>query len=206
MITISRQIGATRLTTSCAPAQKQQAESVLSTFEQLAAKAPLLAGTRIRFGWSLLTLRDAENGTLAVCEPDFSRDPFREIRPDLTVTLDVLARQTAFARQVGVTPVEVGFEQFVVVEQRAVTAAAAHLLRVESHASDDSGWSLSFSENLDEARDEDFESVRVYQLLDLRPAVLPALILPPGLIVLMDGDRIESVLDSGGRDLLSPHA
>ncbi len=72
MITISRQIGATRLTISCAPTQEKQAESVLATFEQLAAKAPLHAGTRIRFGWSLLTLRDADLGTVAVCEPDFS--------------------------------------------------------------------------------------------------------------------------------------
>ena len=41
--------------------------------------------------------------------------------------------------------------------------------------------------------------MRVYQLLDLRPAALAVLSLPPGFLIVFDGDRIEGIEGPGGK-------
>jgi hypothetical protein len=200
---VTRTIAGRQVTAVCAPSQEAMARDVLATLARLARSDAPRDGMRVRFGWSVLTLRDAEDGGLIVCEPDFDGDPLRDTRPQLVTTLDVLAGQTAFARQVGVVPEDIGFEQFVVVGRGALAANALHLFRDTPSAEDDSGWSITAAiapPPPDSA--DDFDATYVYQFLRLRPAVLPVLILPTGFAVMLDGDRITAVIDADGRDRL----
>jgi hypothetical protein len=201
-MTVSRQIGETRVEAECEEALKSLAEDVLSTFERLAAQSPLRAGMRVRFGWSMLTLESSPPGGLIVCEPDFERDALRETRPVVNDSLEIAAKQTAFARAVGVTPLDVYFDQYVVLERDALVAHSIRLLRSQASSFDDSGWSISPAEHLEEPREEDLGAIRLYELLRRRRSIFPALILPTDLIVLVNGDRIASVLTPGDRDLL----
>lgn len=204
MIIISRMIEETRVSIVCLPPQEALAEDVLTTLERIAAREPLCPGTRIRFGWSVLTLREENDGGLIVCEPDFANNPLRDVRPELSTTLDILAQQTAFARRVGVVPVDVTFDQYIIVSRGSLASDVLHLLRLTSSGADDSGWSISSGDQeLSPDNPENFDPKRVYELLALRPAVLPVLILPPGFAAVLDrDDTVSAVFDTEGNELM----
>ncbi|HEX6322869.1 MAG TPA: hypothetical protein VFZ36_04015 [Vicinamibacterales bacterium] len=174
------------------------AEDVLATIERLAAAKPLRPGLRIRFGWSMLTLREM-NGEWILCEPDFDGDPLNDVRPDISTTLDVVSRQTAFARRVGVRPVDATFDQFILIGRGAWDAHDIQLFRDESRDADDSGWSLAPA-NAPSAgdRDAEYDAVRTFDALRKRPSILPVLVLPPGYAVTMAGDKVGFILDPDG--------
>jgi hypothetical protein len=188
------------VTVHCAPGQERMAEDVLAALARISQSAPVGAGTRITFGWSALTLRDDVGGGLVVCEPDFSADPTHQTRDRLDTTLDVLAKQAAFARRVSVTPVDVRFDQYVVVAHGALGSKHSQLFRSSEASGDDSGWTMTAdgpSANVDE-----FNAIQVYEFLARRPGVLPVLVLPRGFAVLFDGDVPTNVLDAHGNERL----
>jgi hypothetical protein len=176
------------------------AEHVLDTLEQLARREPMRAGLRVRFGWSQLTLIGTDGGDLTVCEPDFDRDPLRDTRPRLETTLDVIAAQATFVRHTGLAPVDVFFDQYLVVARGALAASAVQLYRDPAARADDSGWSVTAqgSPPAEDAADA-WDGARVFTLLRSRPSLLRVLALPPGCVVVLEGDRVTDVLDSGGR-------
>jgi len=197
--TFSRTIGGRSVALACATARRPLAEDVLATLARIARADPLRAGMKVRFGWSILTLRE-DGGGLVVCEPDFAGDPLHELRPQVDTTLDVLARQAALVRRVGATPVDAGFEQFVVVARGALESATLQLFRSPPERDHDSGWTISSPEQPGSAQDADaFDALRVFTLLARRPVVLSALALPPGYAAIIDGDAISAVFDADGR-------
>lgn len=186
-----------------APGQAALADDLMFTLQRLTAAEPPWAGMTVRFGWSLLQLREAADGRLILCEPDYLGNPFAELRPRVDITLRVLAAQSELAHAVGVVPVDVGFEQFIVVSRGALAATAVQLVRADSLDADDSGWSLDSPSG--GAAPDDYEALRAYTLLSRRPAVLPALILPVGFAAIIRGQAISEVRDpEGKRRLFAP--
>lgn len=201
---VSRTIDGQIVVVVCAGGQEPLAADVLTTFERIAQKDGLRPGLRVRFGWSLLTLREHDGGALIVCEPDFGGDPIAEVRPRVDTTLSVLAEQTRVVRRTRVTPRDSTFDQAVVVARGALGALSLHLFRSEPLHDGDSGWSVTAAESASSSESpDDFEPVRSYMFLQLRRIVLSALMLPVGTAVVVDGDRLAMVLDEHGRDLLS---
>lgn len=199
---VSRTIGGRAVSAACAAYQRPLAEDLLTTLERIAQKDPLRPGVKIRFGWSMLTLRE-EIGGLVACEPDFDGDPLRDVRPRVDTTLDVLAQQTVLVRKVGVRPVDVGFEQFVVVAHGALDSRTLNLFRSDPELDDDTGWTVSSPDQPGSPEDPNsFEAIRVFVFLRRRPVVLSALGLPPEFAVVIDGDRISAVLGPDGRNRL----
>lgn len=198
---VTRRLAGRTVTASCAPGQEPLAADLLTVLERIGDHSGLSAGLRIRFGWSVLTLREESDGALTVCEPDVGGDPLTEIRPRIDTTLAVLAEQTRVARRVGITPVDVGIEQFVIVAHGALGSSALRLVR-SAPDGEDSGWTLTadglpLSEN-----EDDYDATRVYMFLQLRRIVLSVLILPPGFTVVIRGDEIGGIFDESGRDHL----
>jgi len=201
---VSRMLCSRTVTVVCPRTQEPMADDLLDVLGRIAEKDPPRPGLRVRFGWSILTLREQADGGLIVCEPDFDGDPLREVRPRIDTTLEVLARQTALVRRVGVTPVDLGFEQFVLVARGALSATELGLFRYEPERDDDTGWTISSPEHPGSAEDPDaFEAIRVFALLSLRPVVLSVLGLPPEFAAIIDGDQITAVMGPDGRNLLS---
>jgi hypothetical protein len=192
-------IGGRTVTAACAPGQEPLARDVLTLVERLAAASGIRAGMKIRFGWSLLTLRDEPGGGLTVCEPDFGGDPLRDFRPRLDTTLVVAAEQAALARRVSVKPVDATFDQVVLVSGGALASTSVRMLRA-TPADADSGWTVVADGTSRDSGEP--EVLRVYRFLELGRALMPAFALPPGMAVVVEQDRIVSVIDDGGRDLL----
>jgi len=195
--TVSRTIGARRVALACAPSRQPLAEDLLATLARIADHDPLRAGMTVRFGWSVLTLRD-DGDDLVVCEPDFAGDPLHDQHPGADTTLEVLAGQAALVRRVGATPVDTGFEQFVVVARGALESHTLQLLR-SPPGGDDSGWTISSPEQPGSPQDADaFDALRAFTFLARRPVVLSALALPPGYAAIIDDDAISAVFDADG--------
>ena len=199
----TRRIGDWDVTARCAPGQEPLARDVLETLARLAAREALRDGLRVRFGWSLLTLREQAPGTLTVCEPDFAGDPLRAVRPGVETTLDVLRRQAALLRRVGAPPADVRFDQSVIVRRGAFDRGDVQLLREAPVGSDDSGWRVVRVDLPHSRAAEDFELMLVSSLLASCPAALAGLALPTGYAVSVSSGRIVAVMDPQGEDRLA---
>lgn len=196
---LTGRVAAGSLVLACDAALAPLGRDVLRTLEQRDAQQPaLVAGSRVQFGWSVLTLVP-DGDALRVFAPDYARDPMRDLDRSLDVTLSVILRQTSLLRELGASGLDARFDSFVIMARDTGTDGV-FLRRQTPTQADDSGWSMG---NLDDPPSPDdtaaFDAVRVYTLLRLRPAVIPLLALPPEWFVAMRGERIERIVDDAGR-------
>jgi hypothetical protein len=193
MTTHSLQVGGQTLVARCDDAFAQQAESVIALFKRLHEEGRVLRdGFRVRFGWSLLTLR-GHGSQLIVCEPDFSSDPLTNVREDITVTLSVLVQQSSVLNRLGVEGEDASFRYKLVISKGVLNIPHIYLERKESTTEDDSGWYIGPVEDPEE--EPGYESLYVYQLLDSRPQLLQVLTLPRGYLAVFNGVEIEAILN-----------
>src|SRR5258708_30460354 len=112
---IERKIQDVTVRTECAERFARPAGNVLDVFEEHAAKGNrLVAGTRIRFGWSMVNLVD-EGDALRVTEPDFAAWPEPKWCPNIDTTLLVLAEQTALLHRLDAEGQDANFDQRIIV-------------------------------------------------------------------------------------------
>jgi hypothetical protein len=190
-----------KLVACCDDAFATQAESMLEAVASFRDKGRGLGdGVTVQFGWSLLTLRQ-RGDELIVCEPDFDSDPLTRIREDVTCTLAVLTGQAAVINLLGVEPEEVHFNDWVLVYRGCLDEQRVFLYRHEREP-EVSGWSVDPVDSpLPEVKEENFEFLRVFELLSRRPELLKVMGLPEGYMVFFKGDRIDAVFDENERDV-----
>ena len=202
MPTLTHLIPGGTLVADCADMVQSQCRGMLAAVASLAGQGSGIAdGVKVQFGWSVLTIRQ-EGSNFRVCEPDFDGDPFTQVRPDVTCTLAVLAMQVGVVRRVGVDPVEVRFDEKVVL-RRGVLAEPHVFLNRGQPTEGDSGWFVGPVEGPEYDPDDlsQFEAIRVYELWRERRPLLSVLGLPPGHIAVFRGDTIESVMSPAGEDV-----
>lgn len=204
---VERDIQNRRVRAECADVYSRMAANVLDVFEGLPASGtPLAPGTQIRFGWSLLRLVEEGDG-LRVTEPDFVRWPEQYWSPTIDCTLKILAEQTGLLHRLGVDGADAFFDQAVIAAPGALAQPDIFLRRTSSISHADSGWLLATLDDPEAlTRDDGLESVLVAGLVAHRPALLQALTLPTGFIVLFSGDALEKVFDAAGRVLFPSDA
>lgn len=197
-----RKIGEYTVVVQCLEDLAIQATALLSKLEQLHSIGPALRpGTVVQFGWSRLTL-ELDGNNLIVCEPDYDGDPFHHTVPVVDRTLRVIMDQAFICRSLNSVGREVTFDQTIVVAKAAIDTPKIYLDRVETEINEFSGWYLgpTDGDSINEYKDQ-VESLYVYQLLNLRPAVMKILNLPFNCIVIFNGDTIETIFDSNGIDV-----
>ena len=203
---ITRTIAGQPLLVECDGSLETAARDVLRTYAELADSGkPLRDGLRVRFGWSLLTLRSEPAG-LRVCEPRFSGDPEHGLNPRLDITLGVLVAQVDWLRRLHQQGSDVAFDQQIVVAGDALTAANIFAMREESKSDVDSGWSVApvpaAGGDIDMSG---LHAVPVHRLVEARPGLLPILTLPAGYLVrLWQNDVIEIEAPDGGSGWQAP--
>lgn len=190
-----RQIGPHKVLLECSTANSELGASVLDKLSELHQAGPALHdGSRIQFGWSLLTLQ-TEDGALRVCEPDFY-GAISNTQPSVNVTLEVLKAQIPVLRAVGEDGVDVRYDQVVTATQSCVQTPDLFLKRDAPQSGGDTGWFIGKLEDLEAAQPpQEVESLCVFQLLRQRFALLQLLTLPPGYLAIMRGDRLAALLD-----------
>jgi hypothetical protein len=202
----AREISGQLLSVECTPGLQGAAEDVLITFASLTREGNVLQNDfRIRFGWSLLTLR-SDRGGLRVCEPHFTGDPFKELNSTLDITLNVLADQVALLRMVGEEGVDVRFDQQIVFAGDSLTAKSIYALRTEAQSEEDSGWSVApvpVGGTL--INTGNLSVLRIYELIVRRPVLLQVMTLPVGYLATVNGDRLVEVTGPDGEVRWSSH-
>lgn len=199
-------LGACTVVARCDPSLFLEAESVLQLLERLESSgSSIVHGTQVPLGWSQLTIRarDERRGSddkddLVLCEPRFDGDPTTELREDITQTLAVLRAQATFVQKIGAASQPTAFDREVTVACGVLHQRRIFAERREPASEHDSGW---FIGPRDLPGDVECTTLRVYELLHHRSALLSVMALPVGYLVAFDGDDVETVLDTHDRDL-----
>jgi hypothetical protein len=198
---LTRRIANKQVTIHGADDLKPQAEALLDKLAELDAKGPALhAGSVIDFGWSRLTL-EAEGDELVVSEPDFLSDPTKRTSTGVEATLRISLRQAELLQRLGVEGVDARWDSTLALQRGALSTARVYLERMESQNPGFSGWYLGEVRDSGPVERKDVESMPVYRLYTERPELLTALALPPGWLVVFDGQIIEAALNPAGENV-----
>lgn len=198
---LTRRIGKHPVTIQFADDLKPQAEALLDKLAELDAKGPPLHdGSVIDFGWSRLTL-EAEDDGLVVCEPDFVGDPKEGTSCVIAATLRISLRQAELLQRLGVEGLDARWDSTLAVQRGALANARIYLERMASENPGFSGWYIGEVKDSGPVKREDLESIPVHRLYTERPELLDALALPPGWLVVFDGQVIEAVLNPAGKNV-----
>jgi hypothetical protein len=175
------------------PSLAVEVARLFALFEDLAAEqVPLDRTTRLPIGWTTLSFA-AEGDRLIVEEPDYANQPELHTRRDISVSLATLARQRAVLENAGVAGEPIGFDQHVLTIAGVLELDEVLLLRVESPGGRLTGWRLSPTEGI--AEDSEIESLPVYAILEARPALLDAMLLPAGYMAFYSGNTITTIVN-----------
>ena len=188
-----RQIGSRLFTASCNDAVEVQARWLLDELQKMHDKGvSLLHNTRLRVGWSVITLR-VFGGRVHLCEPQFDGDPLTGQIDDITHTLRVSADQLALVRTVGATAEPTLFLESIRVAPGALDTENIRLERTSLRPLGESGWTLRAEHGRVAER---WTRIPSYELLKTHPAILQALMLPSDYRVSFKGDELVSVIDA----------
>ncbi len=170
------------------------APSVAQILAAIDAEQALQEGARVAFGFSVLTVVREADGRLFVHEPDFAGDALLQLNGDVTRSVTVLADQSSCVSELGVEPLPVAFDHKVVIARGCLSAHRIYLERMAKDDEDetDSGWFVGFVDG--EGDNSDFEHVFCFQLLALRPALVPLLLLPEGHVAVFMGGDLQSLV------------
>jgi hypothetical protein len=195
----SRIIDSQQIILECDPRFEPAAGDIFDTLTSLARSGTRLHdGTRVRFGWSLLTLR-SELAGLRICEPHFFGNPLGEVNSTLDVTLGVLVEQLQWLRRVGEHGADAFFDQNLVFTRDAAAADDLFALRGQAQSRADSGWSVAPVPQRGARIDtSDLSAVPVYALVDGRFGLLSILTLPVGYLVRLKQDEVMDITDPDG--------
>jgi hypothetical protein len=183
----------------CAPEFEAAAADVLETLAGLSGSGkPLRDGLRVRFGWSLLTLRTDAEG-LRVCEPSFGQDEGADLDPKLNTTLAVLTEQVKWLRRLRVDGTDAYFDQNIIMTESALSAVDIFALRGEATTEADSGWSVApVPAAGGEVDTSALRAVSIGSLVVVRPGLLPIITLPVGFLVRLNDNRVTEMTSPNG--------
>jgi hypothetical protein len=178
------------------PALAPEVARLFALFEDLRSEqVPLDADTQLPIGWTTLTFSiEGERGErLVVEEPDYANQPETHTRQDISVSLATLARQRAVLEHAGVAGQPIDFDEHVLAFRGALELDEVFLLRVDSPGGRLTGWRLSPTDDIPEGAEID--SLPVYAILEARPALLDAMLLPVGYMAFYSGDTLTTIVN-----------
>jgi hypothetical protein len=191
MMQLSLDIERTTLLLDCGEHFKEAGVSMLKKLAELDHHGPALKdGTRVQFGWTVLTLC-SEMTYLRVYEPSYLGDALHALHSNLDLTLKVMTEQAEILRRENVEGLDARFDHYVVAWPGALGATNIFLKRQGSEQPDNTGWFIGDLDRLEEQHsDEELEAWQVFQILQRRQSVMKFLALPPGYAVVLRGNEI----------------
>lgn len=203
---LAREIGDKTVMLQCRDDLEPQASDMLGHLERTftSQSERLKHGFKIQWGWSVLCLMD-RTPDLILCEPNFRGNALLEWNDDVSTTITVLLQQVGFLRSIEFPAsdcVTARFDDKIVLSKGCLSDRRIYLERIKVSRGrpgqvDDSGWYMG---PVPPPEDKpEYQAMRVYQLLGLRAAALRVLELPPGFLVVLDGDEIEGIQGPGGK-------
>jgi hypothetical protein len=160
--------------------------------------AVLTEGATVQLGFGRFSIvRDADDNQLYVHEPAFDRD-IVETHNDVSRSLSVCAAQMELCGRFDAEPLPCGCLSTMVIAEGVLQSTGKifaertppEVDEDDPEAPEDSGWFVGFAEGGDNTK---MDTIFVYQLLEIRPALLPHLMLPVGHQVVLFGDDLKAL-------------
>ena len=178
------------------------ADDLLDKLVELDAAGPKLQpGSKIGFGWSVLTLDESSSEELEIREPDFTDDSLTRTQLGASDTLEVLANQFAVARDAGAQPLATWYNQQVVVEPGVLDEERVYVQRRPPAFKDDSGWYIGSVAKKNAPASSELDTMPVWRVFTRRRGLLDAMGLPVGYIATFVDDLIERILDPEDKEV-----
>lgn len=181
-----------------------QAQILLHTISTIPTEN-IKNGYKIEIGFSVYILVENDDGYRIVV-PDYTKSPFTETTEDLTIALWIQKEQTGLLRLYNVFGESVRFDDKIVVSKGVLQKSQISLQRfcdlgesgwcVNEIVKDENGQFLNETTN-------DYESYYIYQLLNMRPALIKVLTFPYDYIVVFEDDEIIEILNENDESLVS---
>jgi hypothetical protein len=201
------QAGDVTLVARCEPQLEAQADAVLRRIvAQHSGGVGLTDRVKISFGWSELQLQ-RRGSELLVCEADYTRNPWSDVREDISLAINIGRAQAELAKKVSVKVLLCTFSQSIQTAAGCLAEEEILMWRIRKPKPEDSGWFIGpvDQERLARVHEQgDYDPILSYQLVSLRPELIPALILPMEFKVHFRGKDMISVKDGYDNELLPP--
>lgn len=152
-------------------------------------------GVIIQFGWAPLKLIELNN-ELALCEPDYLGNAFKNFKPDISTTLWTIVSQINFISDLDCEPLDFRFDDKVLFKKGCLSSDKLFAVR-EEHQSGDSGWYIGPDNKKDEGPPsaDELEAIYAFQLLEIKPHLLNVMLLPVGWVVIWDDLQITGIIN-----------
>lgn len=173
-----------------------QVKHLLRAIETI-SKEELHNGYIIEVGFSLFILSETSEG-YDITVPDYAGNPFADTTEDLTIAMWIQSEQTDMLRTYKLAGESLRFDDKIVVAKSSLEKPQISLQRFPDLGG--SGWCVKAIEkdadgSYQNENTEEYKVYYAYQLLQIRPALLKALVLPYDYIVVFDKEDIAEILN-----------
>jgi hypothetical protein len=201
---LRRKIGSNIIVVHVSDDLGPMAEDLLSTLQKLDDQGPALAeGSRIAYGWSVLTLEEGfePEQTLWVREPYFDEDPVRQTQTGITNTARVIVDQGAVCKSVGAEPTPAWYTHDVQLAPGVLDKEQVYLQRRPPASDHDSGWYIGPVTEDEDNKSGELETLAVWQVFQRRRSLLDAMGLPVGYLAVFIDSYIDAILDPHNKEV-----
>lgn len=165
-------------------------------------------GFKIQIGFSLYILQKAISG-YCIVTPDYESTPFLKVNEDLTLAFWIQMEQLDMLQKYHINGETIRFDDKIAVAKGSIVKPKICLQRFRDLGG--SGWCVNeIFQNKDgkfsNVDTTEYESIYAYQLLNIRPSVLKALMLPYDYIVVIGGDDIIELLNEKDESIITKNS
>ena len=151
------------------------------------------SNSTIQIGWGFYKVMQVD-GAYQIVACDLSGDPFQAMTDDLSLSLEIFAKQRKILSITKAEPQETSFQDTLIVQKAAVKAGRIYLQRDEPGSPGDSGWYMGAIGVNASSDPSEYARIYTYELLKFCKEALSVMQLPVGTIcVIEDGELIEIV-------------
>lgn len=196
-------IGNNKIYLQCLESLSKQAEFLLNLLEDELRNINVLQDNyKIQIGWSIYIISKQNEG-FVILAPDYKRNPFKDRSSDLTIPLMIQCQQNDMLKKANVQGEPISFQDTMIILKDTLNSDMLYLERKDVCKKGDSGWYLGLVDDKKDTRSiDDYKSIYIFQLLELKPELLQLLSLPIGCLAIIKGDSIVEVLDSQNNRIL----
>ena len=192
--------------TFSAGAEESLSQQVQILFQAVMTVPPekIKDGFKLEIGFSVFFFTQTGSG-YSISVPDYSKNPFTDISQDLTAAMRIQSEQTGFIKKYKISAEPVRFDDRIAVSKKAMQSELISLQRFTDLGG--SGWCAEAAETKEDGRlgivsSDEYELYYIYQLLNIRPAIIRALVLPYGYIAVFEGGTVKAILNEKNENIV----